>query len=96
MQFKNKEVDECLKKHRGGDRFLRKYLEDPTSNLDASRIEVTTLKYPFKKFAWLFIHVIGLESTLFISINIIYSMHYSFHEKSIIDWGYLISNEISF
>jgi len=28
--------------------------------------------------------------------NVIYAMHYALHKKSIIDWGYLISNEISF
>jgi hypothetical protein len=28
--------------------------------------------------------------------NVIYAMHYSLHEKSIIDWGYLILGEMSF
>jgi hypothetical protein len=96
MRFKNKKVDEFLKKHKGGNRFLSNYLEDPTSNSSTSRIEVTSLKYPYIEFAWLFTHIIGLESTMFISRNVVYALHYALHEKNIIDWGYLISNEISF
>jgi hypothetical protein len=96
MWFKNEEDDEFMKQHKGGNRFLRNYLEDPTSNPKTSRIEVTSLKNLYREFAWLFTHIVGMESTMFISRNVIYSLHYALHEKSIIDWGYLISNEISF
>jgi hypothetical protein len=58
MRFKNEEADEFLKQHKGGNRFLSNYLEDPTSNPGTSRIEVTSLKYPYKEFAWLFTHII--------------------------------------
>jgi hypothetical protein len=85
-----------LKQHKGGNILLRNYLEDPTCNLGTSRIEVNLLKYPYKEFAWLFSRILGLETTMFVTINVIYAMHYALHEKSIIDWGYLISNEISF
>jgi hypothetical protein len=37
-----------------------------------------------------------LESTMFVPRNVIYALHYALHEKSIIDWGYLISSEVSF
>jgi hypothetical protein len=37
-----------------------------------------------------------LESTAFVPRNIIYALHFSLHEKSIIDWGYLISSEVCF
>jgi hypothetical protein len=48
MPFKNEEVEEFLMQHKGGDRFLSNYLEEPTSNPSASRIEVTSLKYPYR------------------------------------------------
>jgi hypothetical protein len=71
-------------------------LEDPTCNPGTSRIEVNLLKYPYREFAWLFSRILGLESTMFVTRNVIYAMHYALHEKAIIDWGYLISSEISF
>jgi hypothetical protein len=33
---------------------------------------------------------------VFVPRNVIYALHYALHEKSIIDWGYLISSEVSF
>jgi hypothetical protein len=51
LQFKNKEADEFLKEHKGGERFLRNHLEDPSKIPVASRIEVTSLKYPYREFA---------------------------------------------
>jgi hypothetical protein len=71
-------------------------LEDPTNNPRTFRIEVTSLKNQYREFAWLFTRIVGMESTMFISRNVMYALHYDLHEKSIIDWGYLISNEISF
>jgi hypothetical protein len=85
-----------MKYHKGGNRFLTNYLEDSTNNLINPMIEITSLKYPYKEFAWLFTYIISLESTVFISKNVIYALHYVLHEKTIIDWGYVISNEISF
>jgi hypothetical protein len=77
-------------------KFTRNYLEYPTCNPGAFIIEVNSLKFPYREFAWLFARILGLESTMLLSRNVIYAMHYSLHEKSIIDWGYHISNEISF
>jgi hypothetical protein len=75
--------------------FLSNYLDNPNSNPKISRIEVTSLKYPYREFVWLFSYIIGLESTAFVPRNIIYDLHYALHEKSIIDRGYLISSEVS-
>ena len=44
----------------------------------------------------MFTHIINLQSTVFILRNVVYSLHYALHEKAIIDWGYLISNEFFF
>jgi hypothetical protein len=74
----------------------RNYMEDLIYNLGTSRIEVISLKYLYKEFAWLFARIIGLESTMFVSRNVIYAMDCAHHEKSIIDWGYLILSEMSF
>jgi hypothetical protein len=96
MRFKSKEADEFLKQHKGGNKFLSNYLEDPTCNPGTSRIEVNSLKYPYREFAWLFAHIIGLESTMFVSRNFIYAMHCALHEKTIMDWGCLVLSEIFF
>jgi hypothetical protein len=96
LWFKNEEENEFLKQHRGGEKFLSNYLVDPGSNPSISRIEVTSLKYPYREFAWLFSRIIGLESTASVPRNIIYVLHSSLHEKAIIDWGHLISSEVSF
>jgi hypothetical protein len=71
-------------------------LEDPTNNPGTSKIEVTSLKNLYREFAWLFTPIVGMESIVFISRNVIHALHYDLHEKSIIDWGCLISNEIYF
>jgi len=96
MWFKSEEVDEFLKQHKGGNRLLRNYLEDPTCNLGTSRIEVNLIKYPYREFSWLFARILGLESTVLVTRKVIYVMHYALHEKYIINWRYLISSEISF
>jgi hypothetical protein len=96
LRFKKKEACEFLKQHRGLERFLGNYLVNQGSNPGISRIEVTSLKYPYREFAWLFAHIIGLESITFVPRNIICVLHFSLHEKAIIDLGYLISSEVSF
>jgi hypothetical protein len=61
-----------------------------------AKIEVSSLKYPYKEFSWLFSRIIGLESMTSVPKNIIYILHFVVHEDALIDWGHLISNEISF
>jgi hypothetical protein len=40
--------------------------------------------------------MIGMESMAFLLRNIIYILCFSVHKKSLIDWGHIISSEISF
>jgi hypothetical protein len=87
MRFKSEEADEFLKQHKGGKKLLSNYLEDPTYNPGTSRIGVNLLKYPYKEFAWLFARILRLESTMFVTRTVIYSMHWALHEKYTIDWG---------
>jgi len=62
MQFKGEEANEFLKQQKGGEELLHKYLVDPRNNTNASKTEVSSLKYPYKEFSWLFSQIIGLES----------------------------------
>jgi hypothetical protein len=96
MRFKSQKDDEFMKQHKGGNKLLRNYLEDPTCNPGTSRIEVNLIKYPYREFSWLFARILGLESTVLVTRKVIYVMHYALHEKYIINWRYLISSEISF
>jgi hypothetical protein len=96
MQFKSEEVIEFIKEHIGGGELLEKYLDDPRTNTNVVKIEVSSLKYPYKEFTWLFACIIRLESTASMPKNVVYILHFVVHEDALIDWGHLISNEISF
>jgi hypothetical protein len=85
MQFKIEEANGFLKENRGGEELLKKYLVDPKSNTNATKIEVSSLKYPYKEFSWLFSHIIGLESMAFVQKNIVYVLHFIVHEDALID-----------
>jgi hypothetical protein len=93
MRFKSEEDDEFMKQHKGWNIPLSNYLEDPTCNPGTSRIKVSSLKYLYKEFSWLFSHIIGLESTMFVTRNVIYVMHYVLHGKAIIG---VISSQVKF
>jgi hypothetical protein len=96
MQFKGKEAHEFFKHHKGGKELLDKILADPSNNTISSKIEVSSLKYPYKEFVSLFSHIIGMESMASIPRNIFYVLYFNLHENSIIDWGHIISSEIPF
>jgi hypothetical protein len=53
MQFKGEEANEFLKQHKGAENFLSNYLVDSSNNLDVSKIEVISLKYPYMEFSWI-------------------------------------------
>jgi len=48
------------------------------------------------EYAWLFARIIGMESTSSVPRNIIHVLHFALHENTIIDWGHIISSEVSF
>jgi hypothetical protein len=85
VQFKSEEANEFLKQHKGGKNYLSNYLVDPSNNPSVSKIEVSTLKYPYREFSWLFSSIIGLESTSCVPRNIIHVLHFYLHENAIID-----------
>jgi hypothetical protein len=47
MKFKG---EEAIKEHRGGEEILEKYLVNLRNNINASKIEVSSLKYTYKEF----------------------------------------------
>jgi hypothetical protein len=96
MQFKGEEANEFFKEHIGGEDLLEKYLIDPRVNTNAAKIDVSSLKYSYKEFSWLFSRIIGLESMTSVLKNISYILHFDVHEYALIGWGRLIFDEISF
>jgi hypothetical protein len=54
LTFKNVEADEFLKFHNGGMEFLEIFLTSPTSDANATQVEVCSLKYPYKNLHGLF------------------------------------------
>jgi hypothetical protein len=46
MQIKGEEANKFLKEHEGGGEILDKYLVDPITNTNDSKIELSSLKYP--------------------------------------------------
>jgi hypothetical protein len=62
ITFKGEEAREFLKEKNSGLELLREYLEDPAMMRDdLSKIQVNSLKNPYKEIAWLFTRVTGQE-----------------------------------
>jgi hypothetical protein len=96
LTFKGEEVRDFLKKRNNGLDLLQEYLEDPAvMPIDITKIHVSSLKNPYREIAWLFTRVTGQENTTTISRLALYILHFTVHEKSIFDWGKLISIEIA-
>jgi hypothetical protein len=96
MLFKNEEADKFLKEHQGGAELLENYLTSPRIDNNSTQVEVSSLKYPYKEFSWIFSQIIGLESMTSVPKYIVYILHFVVHEDTMIDWARIISNEISF
>jgi hypothetical protein len=96
LTFKGKDCRDFMKKHNNILDLLPDFLENPTDiPEDITRLQVNSFKNPFQEIDWLFSRVTGQESTTSISSMIIYILYFTVKEKSIFDWGKLISIEIS-
>jgi hypothetical protein len=97
--FKGSEVDAFLKAHDGGVDLLNNFLTEPLNDSgSSSQIEVCSLKYPYKEFAWLFSRIVGQDSTVVVQnmscmFYITLSMkmpfligHMLFQMKSLFNW----------
>jgi hypothetical protein len=96
LTFKGEDCREFLKKYNNGLDLLPEYLENPASvPTDITRIQVESLKNPYREIAWLFTRVTGQENIASISQMILYILYFTVQEHAIFYWGKLISIEIS-
>jgi hypothetical protein len=96
LTFKGEDCREFLKKHNNGLDLLPEYLENLASvPADITRIQVESLKNPYREIAWLFTRVTGQENIASISQMILYILYFTVQEQAIFYWGKLISIEIS-
>jgi hypothetical protein len=58
LTFKNSEYDEFLEANNEGMELLERFLTSLTSDANATQVEVCSLRYPYKDFAWLFTRLI--------------------------------------
>jgi hypothetical protein len=94
--FKVEDCKEFFMKHNNGLNLLPEYLENITSiRADITKIQVDSLKNPYHEFSWLLTNVTCQENTVSISQMILYILYFIVQEKSIFDWGNLISIEIA-
>ena len=61
---------------------------------DLSRLQVSSLKDPYREIAWLFTRVSVQYSTTTIPRLTLYILHFTVHENVVFDWENIISNEI--
>jgi hypothetical protein len=85
-----------LKGRNNGIELLQEYLQDPTTiPQDLSRIQVSSLKDPYREMDWIFTRITGQYSTKTIPRFSLYILHFTIHENVVFDWAKIISNEIS-
>jgi len=60
-----------------------------------TKIHVGSFKNPFHKLAWLFTKLTSQEIIATISLMIPYILYFTIKEKAILDWGKVISIEIT-
>jgi hypothetical protein len=63
LVYKGQEARNFLKRKNNGLELIQEYLHDPaTMPEDISRIQVISLKDPYKEIAWLFTRFVGQDS----------------------------------
>jgi hypothetical protein len=63
LVYKGEEARNFLKRKNNGIKLLQEYLHDPASMpKDISRIQVSSLKNPYKEISWLFTRIVGQYS----------------------------------
>jgi hypothetical protein len=63
--------------------------------VDVTKIQVDSLKNPYREITWLFTIIAGQENIASISQMILYVLYFTVQKKDIFGWGKLISIEIS-
>jgi hypothetical protein len=62
---------------------------------NSGQIEVCSLKYSYKEFAWFFARINGQYSMTIVPRYVFYVLQHFVHEDVVFDWGHIISSEVS-
>jgi hypothetical protein len=65
-------------------------------DINSPQVEVCSLKYAYKEFVCIFSKIIALYSMALVPKYIVYILHHSIHEKAMVEWDCIISNEVLF
>jgi hypothetical protein len=96
LVYKGEEARKFLKRNTNGLEPLQEYFHDPTTMLeDISRIQVSSLKNPYKEIVSLFTRIASEDSTETLPRLSLYKLHFVVHENVIFGWAKIISNEIT-
>jgi hypothetical protein len=78
ITYKGDEARNFLKGRNNGIELLQEYLQDPTTiPQDLSRIQVSSLKDPYREIAWIFTRITGQDSTTTIPRLALYILHFT-------------------
>jgi len=89
------EADSFLDSHGGGANLLKDFLaSSSTMFTDTIHVDINLLSKPYHDFSWIFLLLIGQESTSHIPRYVLYVLYLSFENEVIFDWDEIISNEI--
>jgi hypothetical protein len=81
LTFKGEDCREFLKKNGIGLDLLPEFLEIPTTiPEDITRLEVSSFKNSFREIAWIFMRMLGQETTTNISCMILYILYFTVKE----------------
>jgi hypothetical protein len=96
LTYKGVDAINFLRGENNGIELLQEYIQDTTTiSKDLSRIQVISLKYPYREIAWLFTRVTGQDSIITIPRLALYILYFTVDEDAIFYWEKIISNEIS-
>jgi hypothetical protein len=95
LTYKGEDAINFLRGKNNGIELLQEYLQDPVAmSKDLSRIQVSSLKDPYREISWLFTRVTGQDSTTTIPRLALYILYFTVHEDVVFYWEKIISNEI--
>jgi hypothetical protein len=67
--------------------LLKDFMAPSTKMLiDLSTIDISLLVEPYQYFLWLFMHLMGRDSTSHIPRSVLYVLYFSFRKEAMFDW----------
>jgi hypothetical protein len=96
LTYKRKYAINFLRGKNNGNELLQEYLQDPTTiSEDLFRIQVSSLKHPYRGINWLFTRVTGHDYMTTIPQLALYILYFTVPENDVFNWEKIILNEIS-